>query len=575
MKRKRAIKLSVIVTAVLALVILSGAACYAANDISKTNVTGLSIENVDPSSVLESGSTQKVKLTFRDNDSHAIENGDQITVSWPESSAAAYFVGYNKTIPLKAKTNSGEIAVGTAAVSKSGATLTFEGIPQNIYSLAGWVEFQVQAWNSSDQENTSEAAITSGEHSVTTKIHRAAAQTDQPESEDAAFYYKNGGIYPSDTGRIAWYLNINNGAGTVVSDTVIEDRIQAGQKLDKSSFKVYFRKNGQYEERRYENIDELNQDYPGSVTCDEAKGTIQLLLNKKLIDGHQVIVNYYTDITDFSRATYENNTTATYHQEGKDAVSNMEENAQVSNISAGAGISGLQKGTLRIVKVIEGTTTPIPGVTFRLTRGDGREIKSGKYSIDMITDEKGQAQIDNLPIGSYQIREIASPDYVVFDPNSDPIVFEIKETDTEGHIETIENHPNTPDPSIAVPTDDKLPVSPSEPVSPSATVDPSNPGDTSGTIDPSELDNTSGSDDTTKPKDNTDSPGSTAGHHDAKGNATKAATETKTSGSQRAVTTSSDSPDTGDTTDMVRWISVLLLSVSALSFVWYRQRKNN
>ena len=444
MKRKRAIKLSVIVTAVLALVILSGAACYAANDISKTNVTGLSIENVDPGSVLESGSTQKVKLTFRDNDSHAIENGDQITVSWPESSAAAYFEGYNKTIPLKAKTNSGEIAVGTAVVSKSGATLTFEGIPQNIYSLAGWVEFQVQAWNTSDQENTSEAAITSGEHSVTSKIHRAAAQTDQPESEDAAFYYKNGGIYPSDTGRIAWYLNINNGAGTVVSDTVIEDRIQSGQKLDKSSFKVYFRKNGQYEERRYESLDELNQDYPGSVTCDEAKGTIQLLLNKKLIDGHQVIVNYYTDITDFSRATCENNTTATYHQEGKDAVSNMEENAQVSNISAGAGISGLQKGTLRIVKVIEGTTTPIPGVTFRLTRGDGHEIKSGKYSIDMITDEKGQAQIDNLPIGSYQIREIASPDYVVFDPDSDPIVFEIKETDTEGHIETIENHPNTP-----------------------------------------------------------------------------------------------------------------------------------
>ena len=75
MKRKRAIKLSVIVTAVLALVILSGAACYAANDISKTNVTGLSIENVDPGSVLESGSTQKVKLTFRDNDSHAIETG--------------------------------------------------------------------------------------------------------------------------------------------------------------------------------------------------------------------------------------------------------------------------------------------------------------------------------------------------------------------------------------------------------------------------------------------------------------------------------------------------------------------
>ena len=100
------------------------------------------------------------------------------------------------------------------------------------------------------------------------------------------------------------------------------------------------------------------------------------------------------------------------------------------------------------MKVIEGTTTPIPGVTFRLTRGDGHEIKSGKYSIDMITDEKGQAQIDNLPIGSYQIREIASPDYVVFDPDSDPIVFEIKETDTEGHIETIENRLNTPDPSF-------------------------------------------------------------------------------------------------------------------------------
>ncbi|MCI7412637.1 MAG: hypothetical protein MSS68_02695 [Clostridiales bacterium] len=47
-------------------------------------------------------------------------------------------------------------------------------------------------------------------------------------------------------------------------------------------------------------------------------------------------------------------------------------------------------------------------------------------------------------LSSYQIREIASPDYIVFDPNSDPIVFEIKETDTEGHIETIENRPNTP-----------------------------------------------------------------------------------------------------------------------------------
>lgn len=72
------------------------------------------------------------------------------------------------------------------------------------------------------------------------------------------------------------------------------------------------------------------------------------------------------------------------------------------------------KQTLTIQKYVEGTTKPIPGVTFLVTSSDGQVI--GNSNGEYITDKNGRIVLSNLTPGTtVTVKEIKTPDGYVLD----------------------------------------------------------------------------------------------------------------------------------------------------------------
>ncbi|WP_322203607.1 MSCRAMM family protein [Acutalibacter intestini] len=63
-----------------------------------------------------------------------------------------------------------------------------------------------------------------------------------------------------------------------------------------------------------------------------------------------------------------------------------------------------QTGSLRIVKVEKGTTTPLAGATFCVKDENGQVVAEGK------TDKDGVIVFENLPFGSYTYQEVYAPE---------------------------------------------------------------------------------------------------------------------------------------------------------------------
>jgi len=65
----------------------------------------------------------------------------------------------------------------------------------------------------------------------------------------------------------------------------------------------------------------------------------------------------------------------------------------------------LERGSLKIIKTFEGKTYPIPGVPFTVT---GITVLGDEFSGEYVTDENGEIFIENLIVGDYVVKELAS-----------------------------------------------------------------------------------------------------------------------------------------------------------------------
>jgi uncharacterized surface anchored protein len=75
-------------------------------------------------------------------------------------------------------------------------------------------------------------------------------------------------------------------------------------------------------------------------------------------------------------------------------------------INGGAPIANkLARGSLRIVKTFEGKDKPIAGVEFEIA---GRTDAGTSVNIKAKTDEKGEIALENLLVGKYEVKELAS-----------------------------------------------------------------------------------------------------------------------------------------------------------------------
>lgn len=397
----------------------------AASDISSTNVTSLT---VSPSQINDGGNT-KVRVDFSDTNG-PIKNGDIITVSWP-TTGNLKVEGYIKSLPLTVN----EQVVGQVLINSDGATITFNQNVEKLKDVSGFAEFEVQGRNltNTTQQNTQNGTITSGTKSAELSVTKSEAGTG------GVFYYKTGDMQPSEPDYVRWFLNINTQKAYVIKDLTIHDQIQGGQKIDLSTLNIQVEGSHPNNITGPTAIKEFQEKYPGSnLTVDESNNTINIFIPQGYASKNNFIVSYKTKITNETQPEFVNKTQAWYQEHNQPEVAGQSFDYSVQNISANAGIQGTVKGELKIQKVDKDTKLPIPDVKFTLAKSDGSVIKNGQTSIELTTDDKGIANIKELPSGSYIIKEIDAPAPYTFDKNQ-TYPFELKDSDTKGYFIQIDN----------------------------------------------------------------------------------------------------------------------------------------
>lgn len=376
-------------------------------DISYEAVTSLT---VSPSKINDGGNV-RVRVEF-DETRENIKGGDTIVVSWPTvGQGNAYFTGYIKTIRLEIKGK----YVGDAVITEKNATITFNESINNLEDVRGWVEFEIQGRNitSTSQEDTKTLNIVSGSKSASVDIIK-------PESGyKSVFYYKTGNMDTSDTEHVQWFLNINNDKNYVDDRVYILDSIQGGQELDTNSFEI--KVEGYYNNyfRGPNAISEFENYFSGaSISC--YGNEITVIIPREWVTNNFISIMYKTKITEPNQSEFVNNTKAWFKEYGKPEVSGEEFNYSVPNINVDGDITGTVKGELKIVKRLNEKDIPIEGVEFTLKRTDGQAIKNGQTELILKTDSNGIANIKDLPVGEYLVKETSAPEWIAFDPLTAP-----------------------------------------------------------------------------------------------------------------------------------------------------------
>lgn len=408
-------------------------------DISNDAVRSL---DVSSQSILD-GDKVRVDMTFDDKNGE-IRGGDVIRVNW-KNSGEAYFKGYTKRFPLTVQGHN----VGEANITTTGATLTFNDTVNNLHNVSGSLYFEMQGRNitATLNEDVKSAVIDAGTLHLQVNIKKPASGTQ------GVFYYKTGDMLVDDTDHVRWFLNINNNRSYVEQDIYIIDNIQGGQRLDDSSFSITVTGQNAAQFSGSNAVQEFEKAFPGAqiiYRADENEITVYIPRNVSSLNNFSIM--YKTKITDYSKKEFVNKTRAWYKEHGKNEVNGESFDFAVANINAGANITGTVQGELKIFKVVEGTKNPIEGVVFRIEKADGSVIKDGKTSLDITTKQDGVADVKNLPVGKYVVKEVSAPSWIAFDPLSAPTLeFEVKVTDTEGFMFEVGNKVKT----ISIPVEKK------------------------------------------------------------------------------------------------------------------------
>lgn len=396
-------------------------------DISNNAVRSLSVNS---SNILD-GDKIRVDMDF-DDQNGKIQSGDIIRINW-QSSGQAYFLGYTKKFPLTVQGHH----VGEANISTTGATLTFNDTVNNLHNVSGSLYFEMQGRNitSTLNEDVKSAVINAGTLHLPINITKPASGTQ------GVFYYKTGDMLVDDTDHVRWFLNIKNNQSYVQKDIYIIDNIQDGQRLDDHSFSITVtgQKPGHFSGDNA--IKEFENAFPGSqIIYRTNDNEITVYIPQNVASLNNFSIMYKTKITDYSKKEFVNKTKAWFKEYGQEEVSGEEFNFTVANIHAGANITGTVQGELKIFKVVEGTKNPIEGVSFLVEKVDGSIIKDGKTSLEITTNADGIADVKNLSVGKYIVKEVSAPSWIAFDPLSAPMLeFEVKITDTQGFMFEVSN----------------------------------------------------------------------------------------------------------------------------------------
>ncbi|MEH6891508.1 Cna B-type domain-containing protein, partial [Bacillus sp. JJ864] len=347
---------------------------------------------------LDYGERSGIRVDFSDKSGNKMKAGDTLTLTLPTELA-----GYGKTIDLK---NDAGVSFGTCQISTTNVVCTFNDMVEKLQNIRGYMYFEYKATNNVGINQTIPVDTNLGtslaEQRVTIKGPTGGTGT-------TTFTYKTGQIYPEAPNEIKWQLNVNTtGTKELSSDVVLTDTLRFGQTLKQEGFTIIVG----------------NESLTPQQFMDKGYGTITFNGNSFDIRGYKDYVSkkyfgmHYSSVITESGMNEEylyNDYTISYQILNEQPVT-VSKNASVKNINAGGGAQGdlPPKGTLRIVKHIEGNATKfIPDVTFKLYKESGEQI-GDTYT----TGPKGIVEMSNLDPGNYYVTEIKAPDYVDFDPQT-------------------------------------------------------------------------------------------------------------------------------------------------------------
>ena len=179
--------------------------------------------------------------------------------------------------------------------------------------------------------------------------------------------------------------------------------------------------------------------YPGSSISINGKN-INVNISQGYASRNNFIIFYKTKITKPEQSEFVNKSKAWYHEYNKEKVEGKDFNYTVKNIYADGGVTGTVKGELKILKYLKGTSIGIPDVEFSLKKEDNLPIIDEQDTIILKTNSEGIANIKNLPVGKYKVKEIKAPNWIDFDPaTTQTMEFEMKDTDIEGKLLKVYN----------------------------------------------------------------------------------------------------------------------------------------
>ncbi|WP_410984788.1 Cna B-type domain-containing protein, partial [Bacillus cereus] len=361
---------------------------------------------------LQSGESTRVTVNFSEKEGVRLKPGDTLTLTLPPE-----LQGYKGTIQLD--------DYGTCKVNEGTVICTFNDKVDTHEHIKGFLNFNVIATGvGTDEKKEIETNFGTNldKQAVTITGPKGGGGTDPGEKP---FFYKAGDMRGNEN-EVRWFLNINLNKEELSRDIVVTDKLQEGQTLNKDSF--YITVNDYLGNRNLTLKDFEKQGYGTITFTDEKSFKVVLYQNKARLASF--VVQYTSTITEAGKKQefLKNDYTIDYQVLNKKPVSDSG-TSQTKNMSAGGGAEGNQipKGTLKVVKHIEGNTKKvIPNVSFKLYKESGEQV-GGEYK----TNDKGIIEIPNLQPGKYYMQEVSAPDYIDFDPQA-KVSFEVKSGDVNG-----------------------------------------------------------------------------------------------------------------------------------------------
>ncbi len=144
-------------------------------------------------------------------------------------------------------------------------------------------------------------------------------------------------------------------------------------------------------------------EYLGERKIDVTPTSITTRIPADKLNGRYLRLNYYTRITDPepNNELYENKAKMTFTTTQDDEHTDHSSYEVKYNESTGEA-SGVPYDTIRVTKTVAGTTNPIAGIYFEVTKVDDEN-----YLRYLVTNSEGQAELTQLDAGTYYVRELS------------------------------------------------------------------------------------------------------------------------------------------------------------------------